>query len=479
MLRHPLKYSEKLSGNDIEAILAASLKVLESIGMVVQSKHICKKLEDAGAKVDHSSNKVYFEPKMVHEYLKYVPPKWTFHARNPERNVEVGGNNLLVAPGYGSAFIADSRGKRRSANMQDLENMVLLAYNSAQVDITGGLLVEPNDIAIPLRPLEITQTLVRNSDKPFMGSVAGEFGAKESLEIARIVFGNIEDKACVVGLININSPMRLDQHMAEALIEYANANQPILLTPGILMGITSPVTVIGAMVQAYAEMLGCVTIAQALKPSVPIIVGIGGFGSDLRNGSTGFGRSENALGIHLGAEIARKLNIPFRCSAAVTGSRIPDCRSGYERMMTAMAAYNAGAHFCLQAVGILDSINTMSYEQYVIDLEIWSYISRFARPAIVDKETLALDVIKGNTDGLLTHEHTLRHMRNELHIPALASTETYEDWWANSGPDVVSQASEKAKQMLKGLSQPAIDEDIDRRLRKYIERRRKILKQVC
>ena len=479
MLRHPLKYSEKLSGNDIESILTASLKVLEGIGMVVQSEHICRTLEKAGAKVDKGSNRIFFESKMVQEYLKHVPSKWTFYARNPERNVEVGGKNLLVAPGYGSAFIADSRGKRRNANIQDLKKLVLMAGNNPEVDITGGLLVEPNDIAIPLRPLEITQTLVRNSDKPFMGSVAGETGAKESLEIARIIFGNIKDKPCVVGLININSPMRLDQPMAEALVEYTSANQPILLTPGILMGITSPVTVIGAMVQAYAELLGCVTIAQVIKPSVPVIVGLGGFGSDLRNGSTGFGRSENALGIHLGAEIARKLNIPFRCSAAVTGSRIPDCRSGYERMMTAMAAYNAGAHFCLQAVGILDSINTMSYEQYVIDLEIWSYIGRFARPVIVDQETLALDVINGNSEGLLIHEHTLKHMRNELHVPALASAETYEDWWANSGPDVVSQASEKAKQMLKNLSRPAIDEDVDEQLRKYVERRRKILKQVC
>ncbi len=478
MIKHPFRYSEKLREEDIDAILDASMEVLERTGLIVQSEFLCRALSKAGARVDQNSGRVFFAPKMVKEYLKCVPSEWTLHARNPKRNVIVGARNLLVVPGYGSAFIADSKGQRRESTMSDFENFALMAYSSPQIDITGGLIVEPNDISIQLRPLEITQALVRNSDKPFMGSVANTEGAKESLEIARIVFGDIETKPCVVGLININSPLCLSSQMAEAMIEYIKAGQPILLTPGILMGMTAPVTAVGAMVQGYAELIGCTIVAQVLKTNIPVIVGIGGFGSDLRNAGTAFGRPENALGIQLGAEIARRLNIPFRCSAAVTGARRPDCRSGYERMLTAITAYNAGAHFCLQAAGILDSINIMSYEQYVIDLEIWAYIRHFSRSMVVDKETLATDVINVNTQGLLEHEHTLKHMRDELHPPALVVPQSYEDWWAAEGPDVVSQATQRAQQLLENTHKPELDENIEEELRRYIAHRRKALKAV-
>ncbi|MGD9109759.1 MAG: trimethylamine methyltransferase family protein, partial [Phycisphaerales bacterium] len=417
--------------------------------------------------------------EMTREYLNLVPVEWPLYARNPERNVQVGGKIMLVVPGYGSPFISDSDGRRRNANLKDLENFVLMACNSPEIDVTGGLLVEPNDISLNVRPLEVTRILVTNSDKPFMGSVAGKEGAKESIEIARIVFGDIESKPCMIGLININSPLRLGSQMAEALIEYVNASQPVLLTPGILMAMTAPVTVVGAMVQAYAELLGCIVATQVLKPGVPVVAGIGGFGSDLRNCGPGFGRPENALGIQLGAEIARRLKIPFRCSAAVTGSRRPDCRSGYERMMTALTAYNAGAHFCLQAAGILDSIKMMSYEQYVIDLEIWAYIKRFAKSTKVDTESLAVDVIKDNANGLLSHDHTIKHMRDQLYAPALAVPDSYEDWWASNGPDAVARASERVREMLDNIKKPPIDETVSRDLENYVVRRRKVLEGVA
>jgi trimethylamine--corrinoid protein Co-methyltransferase len=234
------------------------------------------------------------------------------------------------------------------------------------------------------------------------------------------------------------------------------------------MGMTAPVTIAGALAQGFAELLGCVAIGQILRPGAPVIIGLGGFGSDLRTGGTGFGRPENALATQLGAEIARHLKIPFRCSAAVTGARKPDCRSGYEKMMTALAAYNAGANFCLQAAGILDSINTMSYEQFIIDLEIWSYIKRIAQPLAINDETLAKDVIVFHEEGLLMHEHTIKYMRQELYTPSLVHLDNYDDWLKAGAADTARIASQKAEQILKTLTPPQIDEQIKRDLDKYI-----------
>ncbi len=474
MITHPLQYAQKLTPPDVEKILEAALYILKTKGLVIQSRRACEMLAEAGAEADFENGKVLFPEELVVHSIAKAPARWTLHARNPEHNVPIGGSFLSVAPGYGSAFIADGRGRRREATMKDFENLALLSCACPPIDITGGLLVEPNDITAKFRPLEITYALMTHSDKPFMGSVAGAEGAKESLDMCRILFGDITDKPCVMGLININSPLRLDSPMVDALLAYAQAGQPVLLTPGIMMGISAPVTMVGAMVQAYAELLGCSTLVQIVRPGCPLIIGLGGVGSDLRNGTTGFGRPENALGIQLGAQLARHLNLPFRCSAAVTGSRQPDCRSGYERMMTALTAYNAGAHFCLQAAGILDSINMMSYEQYMIDIEIWAYIKHLSRPIEVTERTKGLDVIDFHSDNYLAHDHTVRYMREELFVPSLVFPDTYEQWWSSEGKDIVSKARQMAEEILKNVCLPPLEEDVRRQLQKYMNDKKKI-----
>lgn len=478
MIRHPLQYVESISPQDTEKIVDSARVILSKKGMLINSEAACKALAEAGATVDFQKNHVIFPEEFQQRYLAMAPAKFVLHARNEACNVIIGDEMLSVVPGYGSAFIADQEGQRRTATMEDFDNFSKLASGSDIIDITGGLLVEPRDIALNLRPLEITQSLIRHSDKPFLGSVMGTAGAKESLEMTRIVMGDISQKPCIVGLININSPLCLSAPMAEAMIEYVNAGQPVLLTPGILMGMTAPVTVVGALVQAFAELIGCVVTIQTLRSGLPVIIGLGGVGSDLRKATTGFGRPEHTMAIQLGATIARHLNLPFRCTAAVTGSFKPDCRSGYERMMTALTAQNAGVHFCLQAAGILDSINTMSYEQYIIDIEIWSYIKRFAQPVAVNEDTLAMDVVDLTNEHYILHEHTIKHMRKEIHIPSLVDCESYDAWWASNAKDIISKASRHAEELLATLKPPPLEKNVERELDKYVTQRRKFLKSA-
>ena len=192
MIHHPSQYSEKLDEQSLNNILQGSLEILRTRGLFIQSEQGCEILAEAGAEVSPENHLVRFPPEMVLGNISKIQPEWTLHARNPKKNVTSGGSNLVVAPGYGSAFIADIEGRRREAKMADFENLAYMSYISDVIDITGGLLVEPNNISPILRPLEITQALTKNSDKPFMGSVAGKEGAKESLEMARIVFGETE-----------------------------------------------------------------------------------------------------------------------------------------------------------------------------------------------------------------------------------------------------------------------------------------------
>ncbi|MCC6123965.1 MAG: trimethylamine methyltransferase family protein [Pirellulales bacterium] len=475
MISHPQNYLELLPAEDIERILKAALEILDKAGMLIESDEAVRCLLEAGGRQDAASLRVFLIPDVVRRLITNAPPQWILHARNPRRDVRIGSNRALLAPGYGSPFVADLRGCRRTATLDDFCRFALLAGQADLVDLTGGLLVEPSDVPVPLRPLLLTQALVEQSDKPFMGSVAGREGAEESLEIAKIVFENFDSQPCVLGLININSPLRLDRRMAEALVAYVRAGQPVLLTPGILLGITAPATAAGAMAQAFAELLACTALVQAIRPGVPVIIGLGGFGADLRNGGPGFGRPENALATLWGAQLARTLRLPFRCSAAVTGSRRPDIRSGYERMMTAQAAWQAGAHFCLQALGTLDCINSMSYEQFLIDLEIWGYLERLGRETPVDEEHLAFTEIAALPDDFLAAEHTARHHRASMYSPRVALSESFSEWWNKGAADAAEVARAQVEKRFAPAEPPPMAEMPQKELKRYISARRKAI----
>ncbi len=469
MIKHPHTYFEKIaSEQELDKIIQSSMVLLRDCGMKFHSELLCDTLRRAGAKVDLTSGRVYFSEEMIQDALTTVPGKWVLHGRSSDKDVVMGNENLLVAPGYGSAFISNVDGSRRYAGIGDLEKFAKLVYGCPEIDITGGIIVEPNDVEIEHRAIRVTEALIRNSDKPFMGSVSGEEAALETIEMARIVMGDIRDKPSVLALININSPMTLDTMMAQSMVEYAMARQPILLTPGIILGITAPVTIAGAAAQAFAEMLACITACQVLSPGCPVMVGLGGFACDLRNATTGFGRPEHALGIAIGTQIARKLKIPFRCSALVTSSRLPDCRSGYERMMTALTAWNCGAHLCLQAAGILDSINSMSYEQFLIDMEIWSYIKRISQPIRVNGQSLA-EQIKRDSSAFLMDPHTIENMRQELLTPWLLDCEPFEQWEDDGKLDLSRKAGAKLEDVLKRIQPPPLDKETDKELKKYMK----------
>ncbi|OHD67589.1 MAG: hypothetical protein A2177_12530 [Spirochaetes bacterium RBG_13_68_11] len=483
MIAHPRAYLDQLDPAQVEGVYRASLGILEQTGLAVQSADAVRILADAGAHVD--GGRVRFPHDILERLVALSPRRFTLHARNPARSVEVGGAGLAVSPGYGSPSVADVRGRSRDATLADFERFAGLAAACDAIDITGGLLVEPLDVPAALRPLEISRSLIERSDKPFLGSVAGAAGARESLDLARIVFGGSDTpagqggdfggRAVMMALVNINSPLRLDERMAEALLAYARAGQAVLLTPGILMGVTAPVTAVGALAQAMAELLACTALVQVVRPGSPVVIGTGGFGSDLRTGGPGFGRPENALGSVLGAELARRIGLPFRCSGMVTGSRAPDCRSGYERMMTAMAAWTAGAHVCLQGAGTLDSINSMSYEQFTIDAEIWAYLKRLAARPAVDAGTLAVDVIASLPVDYLGADHAMEHLAAEMAAVSLATPKSYDEWLAEGALDVVSLAGKRLEKLETAGSVQPLGDGIRRELARYVRDRRRAL----
>ena len=203
------------------------------------------------------------------------PPTYTQHARNPERNVVVGGKNLVLAPVYGPPFVRDASGGRRYATIEDFRNFVRLAYMSKWLHHSGGTVCEPTDVPVNVRHLDMLHAHMTLSDKPFMGSVTEpERAAVIRSRCAEILFGKdfVAENTVMTSLININSPLTFDATMMGSLEVYAAHNQASIISPFIVGGAMSPVSVAGTLTQATAEVLVGVAYSQLIRPGSPAIM---------------------------------------------------------------------------------------------------------------------------------------------------------------------------------------------------------------
>ncbi len=252
-----------LSPDNLEIIHERSMQILSEIGiMFMDDPEALAILRAHGVEV--RDEVAYFDPALIEEYVGKAPSQFTQLARNPERNVLVGGNHLCFAPVYGPPFVQSLDDGRRDATITDFQNFVKLAYLSPYLHHSGGTIVEPTDLPAPTRHLDMLYSHVKYSDKPFMGSVMSAEDAADSVTVAEIVFGadKIREQPALISLINISSPRRLDDRMLGALKVYARARQAVIITPFILSGAMAPVSVAATLAQQNAEALAGIALPR-------------------------------------------------------------------------------------------------------------------------------------------------------------------------------------------------------------------------
>jgi hypothetical protein len=243
------------------------IPMLEEIGIEFRDDAEALALwREAGA--DVKGERVRFPKGLCRELLKTAPEVFTQHARNPARSVQIGGKATVFAPVYGPPFVRDLDGERRYATIEDFRNFVKLAYMAPSLHHSGGTVCEPVDVPVNKRHFDMVYSHMKYSDKPFMGSVTAPERAEDTIEMCKILFGaEFVDQNCVtLNLINANSPMVFDETMVGALKVYARNNQACVVSPFILAGAMSPVTVAGTLTQILAEVLaGCVHAADPAR----------------------------------------------------------------------------------------------------------------------------------------------------------------------------------------------------------------------
>ena len=430
-------------------------------------------LEAAGQKVE--GQLVKFDPDWILEQVAKAPREFDLQARNPANNIHVGGKHMAFGAVYGCPFVREGI-ERREATYADFENLVRLSQAFPQLDTPGGTICEPNDKPLDSRHLDMVYALMTLSDKPFMGSVTSGPNAEDTIAMAEMVFGreSLEQTPAIISLINVNSPLRYDERMLEALHAYAKANQALVITPFLLMGAMSPVSVAATLAQQVGEALAGIALVQTIRPGCPVVFGSFLSNTDMQSGSPSFGTPESAVGLLCTGQIARHYGLPFRGGGALTSSQTVDAQAAYEAAMTLWPTFLAGTNFVMHSAGWLESGLVSCYEKFVVDVELLRMLHHVFEPLQINEETLAYSAHQevGQGGHFLGAVHTLERFRECFYRPLLSSTENYERWSRLGGKDAAARASDVWQKTLDEYEEPALEQGLKDELKAYVDRRR-------
>src|SRR6478672_3289547 len=468
---------EILSADSIAVLDRGWRRIVSEIGVQFAKPEAVELFAKAGQQVD--GDVVKLDPEFVLEQVAKAPREFDVQARNPANNVHIGGDHMVFSGVYGCPFVREGE-VRRDATLDDFRRLSMLAQSFPELDSAGGVICEPNDAPLDSRHLDMIYALQTVTDKIYMGNVVSGPNAIDTIAMTSILFGGrekIEQTPATISLINCNSPLRWDDRMLDAQFEYCAARQPVVITPFLLMGAMSPVSIPAALTQQIAEALTGISLSQLIRPGSPVIFGSFLSNIDMQSGSPCFGTPESAVGLLCTGQIARHFGLPVRSGGGLTSSQTADAQAGYEGLMTMLPTFLAGINWVMHAAGWLEGGLVASYEKFVLDVQVLEMLQQEFTPLEIDEASLAFDAHDEVRHGghFLGAAHTMERFRTCFYRPFVNSSDNYDRWMRNGAKDAAARARDVAQRKLDEYEQPPLDDAVREELAEYVTRRRREL----
>ncbi len=472
----PFPPFDLLSADQLNRIHEASLDVLQEIGINFHHDEARALLKDKGADVKPDDARVRFDRKLVMDLVSTTPATFTAYARNPDRNLDYGGNNFNISIISSPPNSSDLVGGRRTGNFEDFQNFIRLGQSLNIVHQIAGYPVEPIDLHPSIRHLKAESAAIKLTDKVLYGYSLGPERIRDSIEMVRISRGVTTEQMgrepSIFTVVNANSPLQYDNFMIDGMTQMARAGQPTVVTPFTLAGAMAPVTVAGALVQQNAEALAGLAYIQAVNPGAPALYG--GFTSnvDMKSGAPAFGTPEYAKAVLIGGQLARLYKIPYR-SSNTNASNHPDAQAAYESQMSIWPCMLAHCNLMKHGLGWLEGGLCASFEKVILDAEMLQMLAEFMQPVSIDDGDLALDAMRevGPGGHYFGCAHTMERYENAFYAPILSDWRNFESWQEAGSVDATWRAHEIYKQLLRDYEAPPLDQSVAEELDDYVERR--------
>ncbi len=476
-LRHPRPPATFLDEAQLDRLHEASMHILENIGIDFLDAEVLDIWQKAGARVDHSRQHVWLDRGLVMELIARAPASFTWRARNPAHDVFIGENAITFGPNGGMVYTASLDRGRRPGTMADLHDFLKLSQLCSVLHFASWEQVAPQDIPPSTRHLHRLYAGLTLTDKPMMEAAHGREITADCIAMMRLVFGDLDGDPIIGDVINVNSPLRYDDRMLGGLLTYARAGQVTFITPFILAGAMSPVTMAAALAQQNAEVLAGVALTQLVRPGAPVIYGGFTTNIDMKSGSPSFGTPEGAWALLVGAQLARRYKLPCRGSGSLTNAKLPDAQAAYETLWNLWPAVQSHTNLIMHAVGWLDGGLTASFEKFIIDAENLAMFGHFLEGFSVEDDDLALDMIAAVGPGghHFGTPHTQARYQTAFYESSLADRSGYDNWLDAGSPDALQRAHALYKELLRHYEPPPMDEGLRQALADYVARREREL----
>ena len=480
--KRPPYISRKISTYDIlseeglEQIEHNAESILREVGMeFTGDPDILELFRDAGA--DVRGSRVRFDPGHPRSIVQATAPeRFVQHARNPENNVLIGGPNTVLCPSFGPPFIHNLDEGRRYGTLADFHALVKIHHMIPWLHHSGGVVCEPTDIPVNVRHLDMQLAHFRLSDRACFGALIGAERARDSVNMARILFGEeYVDRHCVLySVANTNAPLVLDSAMSGALKVYAASNQAVACTPWMLAGAMSPCTVAGTLAQVLAETLATCALTQLVRPGSPCLMGSFATSISMQSGAPTFGTPEAAKLVLAAGQLARRLGVPLHTVGSLSASKIPDAQSQQEAAMGLVMAVLGGANFINHATGWLEGGLVTGFEKTILDADLCGKVIDFCQGVDLSSEAQAMEAISevGPGSHFLSCGHTLAHYEQAFYASSVADNNSFEQWASEGGLSAEQRANGIWKRYLDLYEEPKIDEAKREELDDYVRRRK-------
>ena len=416
------------------------------------------------------------DPDFVMEQVAKAPREFDVQARNREHDIHLGGEHMVFASVYGPPFVREGD-TRREATIEDFRRFAMLSQHFPQLDSRRrhDLRAERHAARLPppghgVRAADADRQAVHG-----LGHLRPERRGHDPHERdpVRRARGDRGDPVSI-SLINVNSPLRYDDRMLAAMMEYVRAGQPVVITPFLLMGAMSPVSIPASLAQQLAEALAGIALAQLVRPGTPVLFGSFLSNTDMQSGSPSFGTPESALGLLCTGQLARHYGLPFRSGGGLTASQTVDAQASYEAMMTMLPTFLAGVNWVMHSAGLARvGAGLLLREVHRRHRDPADAKEEFT-PLEIDEASLAFGAHEevGPGGHFLGAVHTLERFRDCFYRPLLSSTENYERWERNGGNDATARAGQLWREALDEYEQPPLDDAVRDELQEYVVRRR-------
>ncbi len=442
-----------LSPQDVEQVDHTARRILEQVGVKLHDHAFLDELAKAGLRVDREDLRLYFDGDTLDGLLARAPSSFTLHSRDGKNDIHLGEGTVHFGNGGRAFRILDmGTGGYRLTMLRDVAHTATLVDSLDHIRFYI-IACQAHDIKPVNYHLLDFYYAMNHTTKHVMGGCDNLDGARQMWQLASIIAGGadyLRERPFVSVITNTISPLTIDGNTLAILNFCTSHGIPVTCAPAPITGATAPATLAGTLAQLHAEALAGVAIAQSLNPGAKTLYGAVATTMDMRSMEFRLGSVEMGMMNAAAVQLAKRYNLPIYASSAVTEAKRPDIQAGFEKGVSALTVAMSGADYIHLAAGMMDSGNSISYEQFVIDNEVIGMVHRILAGINVNEDTLAFDVIQqvGPGGNFVAEDHTIEHMMDEFFYPELSVRCSFDIWEEQGQPDMLRRAKETVNRIL-------------------------------